>query len=287
MPKTSTLLFVALLMCAFCSAGSQGEAQPSLQATGNAVDTLASADLPDAPSAAFSSSTAPEQSADPQGTPEKTPAGPAVPAPGTTPPTYDPSTTQTKRILGVIPNFRAVSANQKLPAQSPKEKFFTATEDSFDYSSLFLPAVLAGYSQLTNGTPEFHQGAAGYGRYFWHSFVDQTIENYSVEAIVPILTHQDNRYYTEGYGGFLKRSGYALSRVVVTRNDAGHETFNTSEVVGAGMAAGISNLYYPSAERTFGNTGSKWAINVGVDAATFVFKEFWPDINNAFFHTKD
>jgi len=40
-------------------------------------------------------------------------------------------------------------------------------------------------------------------------------------------------------------------------------------------------------QRTFGNTAQKWSINVGIDAATFVFKEFWPDINRAVFHTKD
>ncbi len=194
---------------------------------------------------------------------------------------------QTKRILGVIPNFRSVSANQKLPPQTPKEKFITATEDSFDYSAILVPAVLAGYGQFTNQTPEFHQGAAGYARYFWHGYVDQAVENYSVEAILPTLTHQDIRFYTLGRGGFLKRSGYAMSRIVITRNDAGHETFNTSEVVGAGMASGISNLYYPSPERTFGNTGQKWGISLGVDAATFLFKEFWPDINNALFHFKD
>jgi hypothetical protein len=194
---------------------------------------------------------------------------------------------QTKRILGIIPNFRAVSANTKLPPQTPKEKFVTATQDSFDYASLFLPAVLAGFGQATNATPEFHQGAAGYARYFWHSYVDQTIENYMVEAIGPIITHQDNRYYTLGKGGFLKRTGYALTRVVITRNDAGNETFNSSEIIGAGAAAGISNFYYPSAQRTFSDTASKWAVNVGADAASYVFKEFWPDINKAIFHTKD
>jgi hypothetical protein len=199
----------------------------------------------------------------------------------------DQPATQTKRILGVIPNFRAVNANTKLPPQSPKEKLLTATLDSFDYSSLVLPAIVAGYSQATNATPEFHQGAAGYARYYWHSYVDQAVENYMVEAIGPIITHQDNRYYTLGQGGFLKRAGYALSRAVITRNDAGSNTFNSSEVIGAGAAAGISNLYYPSRERTFSNTASKWGVNVGIDAGTFVFKEFWPDINNAFFHTKD
>jgi hypothetical protein len=193
---------------------------------------------------------------------------------------------QTKRILGIVPNFRAVSANLHLPPQTVREKFVTATQDSFDYSSVLLPAVVAAYNQATNNTPEFHQGAAGYGRYVWHSFVDQTSENYFVEFIVPTLTREDTRYYTLGSGGFWKRTGYSLSRAVITRNDAGHNTFNISEVVGAGAAAGVSNLYYPSRERTFGNTADKWGQSVGIDAATFMFKEFWPDINHALFHGK-
>jgi hypothetical protein len=190
---------------------------------------------------------------------------------------------QTKRILGIILNFRAVSANQVLPPQSAKEKFITATEDSFYYSALLLPAALAGYSMATNATPEFHQGAAGYGRYLWHCYVDQSIANYAVEFIVPALTHEDIRYYTLGKGGFFKHTGYALSQVVITRSDAGTATFNRGEVIGSGAAAGISNLYYPASERTLGNTTQKWGINVGVVAATFIFKEFWPDINHALF----
>jgi hypothetical protein len=194
---------------------------------------------------------------------------------------------QTKRILGIIPNFRSVNADVQLPPQSAKEKFITATQDSFDYSSILLPAVLAGYSQLTNATPEFHQGAVGYGRYFWHTFADQSIENYSVEFVVPALTHEDTRYYTLGKGGFLKRSGYALTRAVITRADDGRETFNASEVLGAGMAAGISNLYYPAPERSVSKTMDKFGLNVGIDAATFMFKEFWPDINRKIFHQRD
>src|ERR1700722_11604398 len=193
---------------------------------------------------------------------------------------------QTKRILGITPNFRAVSANTKLPPMSVKDKFVTASEDSFDYSAVFIPLVLAGYNLERNSTPEFGHGGVGYGRYLWHSAVDQTSENYFVEFIGPALTHQDPRYYTLGSGGFFKRTGYALSRAVITRNDAGKEVFNSSEVFGAGASAGLSNLYYPSPERGFNSTAEQWGLNVGIDAATFVFKEFWPDINQALFHGK-
>jgi hypothetical protein len=202
-------------------------------------------------------------------------------------PPADPQAVQTKRILGIFPNFRSVSSDVHLPPQTVKEKFITATKDSFDYSAIFVPAAVAGFGQATNATPEFGQGAAGYGRYFWHTYVDQASENYFVEFIVPSITRQDTRYYTLGHGGFLKRTGYAVSRIVITRNDAGNETFNTSEVIGAGAAAGVSNLYYPSRERTFGNTAGKWATNVGIDGAAFLLREFWPDINRAIFHAKD
>jgi hypothetical protein len=208
---------------------------------------------------------------------------PQNPAPQPDPPAVAPPL-QTKRILGVIPNFRSVSADIKLPPQTPKEKFETATEDSFDYSSVVIPTLLAGYNMGMKSTPEFGQGAAGFGRYWWHSALDQTTENYLVEFVGPVLTHEDSRYYTLGRGGFFKRTGYALSRAVVTRSDSGKSVFNMSEIAGAGASAGLSNVYYPAKERNFSNTATNWGLDIGIDAFTFVLKEFWPDMNQRWFH---
>jgi hypothetical protein len=194
---------------------------------------------------------------------------------------------QTKRILGIVPNFEAVSVNAKLPPQSVNEKFKDATADSFDYSSFVFVGGLAGVGQASNSIPEFHQGAAGYARYYWHTFADQTDENYLVEFAFPVALHQDARYYTLGSGGALKRTAYSLSRILITRTDSGHETFNASEIIGAGAASGISDFYYPGPERTWTKTGQRWLTNVSLDGATFVLREFWPDINNALFHTKE
>jgi hypothetical protein len=193
---------------------------------------------------------------------------------------------QTKRILGFIPNFRAISTDEKLPPQSVKEKFVTASEDSFDYSSVGIPALLAWYSLETNATPEFGHGAVGYGRYFWHAAVDQTTENYMVEFVVPVITREDTRYYTLGRGGFMKRAGYAASRVLITRSDSDKEVMNLSEIVGAGGSAGFSSLYYPTRERSFANTSKQWGLDLGIDAVADVAKEFWPDINHWLSHPK-
>jgi hypothetical protein len=194
---------------------------------------------------------------------------------------------QTKRILWIVPNFRAVSAGVNLPPQPVKEKFKTAAQDSFDYSSFIFVGIQAGISQVTKAYPEFHQGAAGYARYYWHTFADQTDENLWVEGILPSVFHQDSRYYTLGHGGFIKRGFYAVSRTVITRTDSGKETFNVSEVLGSGVSSAISSAYYPSDSRTWTKTGQRWLTNALLDFGTFAAKEFWPDVNRAIFHQSD
>src|SRR5215471_3490438 len=191
---------------------------------------------------------------------------------------------QPKRILGIIPNYRAVSADTEPEPQSTKDKFGLATQDSFDYSSFILAGMLAGVGQARISTPEFGQEAAGYGRYYWHSFADEVSGNYLTEAIVPALTREDPRYYTLGHGNFFHRAGYAVSRLVITRTDSDHKTFNFSEILGNGISAGVSNFYYPAPERTWIKTRQKWVAQVGLDGVFNIFKEFWPDISSAVLH---
>jgi hypothetical protein len=193
---------------------------------------------------------------------------------------------QSKRILWIFPNYRSVSADTQLPPLGFKEKFWLATEDSFDYSSFISAGMIAGVSQANKSYPEFGQGAKGFGRYYWHAMADQAVGNYLTEAIVPAVTHEDPRYYTLGHGGFLKRTGYAVSRLLITRTDSGGETFNFSEIVGNGAGAGISDAYYPAREHTWTKTGQKWLTQVALDGAFDILKEFWPDINHSVFHGK-
>jgi hypothetical protein len=193
---------------------------------------------------------------------------------------------QNKRILGIIPNYRAVSANTHLPPLSFKGELWLATQDTFDYSDFIFVGALAGIDMAGKSQPTFGQGAEGFGKYYWHVFVDGGIENYMTEAVVPVATKEDPRYYTMGKGGFVKRTGYAVSRLFITRTNSGVSTFNLSEVVGAGAAAGIGNAYYPAQNNQWVKTYQRWGTQVGLDGAFNVLKEFWPDVNHAIFHGK-
>lgn len=220
----------------------------------------------------------------------QTETGPAQVAPAPLPDAPAPAAAhpdeeQSKRIMGVLPNFRSVSAGAAVPRETLKQKLITATEDNFDYTSLFFAGIIAGDSFVTQGTPEFHQGAAGYARYYWHTVADQSVENYFVELIIPSMTHEDSRYFAMGKegGGVLKRAKYALTRVLVTRTDDGKPTFNISEIAGSAAAVTASTFYYPAPERTVDKGLRNWGLDVTYDGVAFMFHEFWPDIRNAVF----
>jgi hypothetical protein len=185
---------------------------------------------------------------------------------------------QTKRMFGIIPNFAAVSARTEVPVLSTRDKYVLASKDSGDYSSFIWSGLQAAQSMALKSYPELHQGAAGYGRYYWRAFADQASGSFFTEAIVPALTHEDPRYYTLGYGGFFRRAGYALSRVVITRTDSGRNGFNISEIAGNGMEAGLANLYYPPQERSLHNTVVNWATQLEAAGLNNLVREFWPDI---------
>jgi hypothetical protein len=212
-----------------------------------------------------------------------------TPAPNTTPADQKADNSegkQTKRMFGVVPNFAAVSADTELPALTVRRKFKLATQDSVDYSSFIWAGMLAGQSMALKSYPEFHNGIAGYGRYYWRAFADQASGSFFTEALVPAITHEDPRYYTLGHGGFFHRAGYALSRVVVTKTDSGGSGFNYAEIVGNGMEAGLANFYYPPEERGLRNTAVNWAAQLEAASLNNIIREFWPDIRQKFLRQK-
>ena len=242
------------------------------------ADSLATAsfsahDLPDSPGYLLQSQT-----------PQTTPTPTIVQT--TNPDAVSPNgNQQTKRVLGIVPNFRSVSADVKLPPMSPKDKFIVAGKDTFDYSALIVAVIQAGFAMNSKSYPEFGQGLKGYGQYYWHTLADTASENFFVGGIGPVIFKQDNRFYTLGHGGFRKRSWYAVTRVLVSRKDNGDSTFNFSEVIGSGASAGLSTLWYPQQYQTWTKVGQKWLTSDLIDCFNFWWKEWWPTANKYVFHT--
>ncbi len=103
------------------------------------------------------------------------------------------------------------------------------------------------------------------------------------EAVFPSLLHEDPRYFRKGRGNFFARAGYAMSRVLVTRTDAGSRQFNFSEFLGNGAQAAISNVYYPPPDRTLHQTAYKAISQTVLDSLFNIAKEYWPDVRQRLF----
>lgn len=196
----------------------------------------------------------------------------------------DESKQQPKRILGIMPNYRAVSAGAIPPPPTPTQAFKIATQQSFDYSSFIFVGITSLMAEASDAHPQLGHGIDGFGRYYWRGFLDKADGNYLVIFALPTVLHEDERYYAMGTGGIWKRGIYAASRILITPDYHGHNTFNASEVFGRGMAQAISAAYYPTQDRTAGALAVKYGWAMGRDALTNVFREFWPDISSHVLH---
>jgi len=183
------------------------------------------------------------------------------------------------RMFFVMPNFLTVDNETKVAPLTWKEKFSITAKGAFDPYEFAIVGVLSGIRQADNAYPSFGQGFEGYGKRYGTAFADQVDGNMMVGAVFPTVFKTDPRYFQLGKSSFVHRFGYAISRIFVTLKDSGGHTFNFSEFVGNGIAIGISNFYYPAADRGAGTSLSNWGTQLSIDAFGNELKEFWPDIH--------
>ena len=185
---------------------------------------------------------------------------------------------QQKRIFGIIPNYRTSPTLDDYQPLSPAQKFKVASDDSLDRGTFVLAALFAANGQLTTAAPSFGHGVSAYARYYAGSFTDLVVGNFMTEAIYPTMLRQDPRYFRRGTGTAWSRLRYAMGQIVLTHGDSGGTQFNVSEFVGNATAVGISNAYYPDS-RNLSTNVSKLAVQIAVDMAANVVKEFAPDFD--------
>jgi hypothetical protein len=188
---------------------------------------------------------------------------------------------ESKRILGIVPNYRTSPSLLNYEPLTTREKLKMASKDAFDPGTIALAGLFAGQSQLTNANRSFGQGAAGYGKYFGAAYGDLAIGDYMTEGLYPALFHQDPRYFRRGTGGGWSRLGYAMAQVFWTHRDSGGTQFNYSEVIGNSTAVAISQAYYRN-NRTASDAAGKLGMQLGVDMFGNILKEFWPDLERKF-----
>ncbi len=215
--------------------------------------------------------TAPATSQTPAKAADDSKSAESKPAPPAKPPKDD-------RIFFALPNLLTVENASSLPPLTTGQKFKTVAEGCFDPVEVAFMGIQAGIGQADNTNPTYGQGFSGYSKRFGTDYTDAIIGNFGTGAIFPTLLHQDPRYYQMGTGNVFHRFAHAALRVAITRSDSGKTQFNFSEVLGNGLAAGLSNAYHPG-PHTIASSTDVEGTQILLDAIGYELKEFWPDLH--------
>jgi hypothetical protein len=192
---------------------------------------------------------------------------------------------QSQRMLGVIPQFGTTSRHNA-PPLTPGQKFHLFAKSAFDPVELSVVGLQAGISQAEDEFPEYGQGAAGFGKRYGSTLADEASSGFFSNYFYPVLFKEDPRYFRLGEGTIRQRLIYSLKQELICRTDAGGRSFSWENVLGAFSAGGLSNAYYPPAERGLSLTMSRSAISMGYGSLGGLVDEFYPDINRWLFHRR-
>jgi hypothetical protein len=182
-------------------------------------------------------------------------------------------TEEKQRVIGIFPNFYTSYVWNAAPLNT-RQKFSLSMRDLFDPVSLLGVAWTAGIEQATGTFAGYGSGAAGYGRRFGAALGDELIGGFLSEAVFPSVFDQDPRYFYQGSGSFKSRFIHAISWSVIARSDKGRSMPDYSDMLGDLAAGGISNLYYPRANRGVALVFANFGIGIASRAGEGLFQEF-------------
>ena len=188
--------------------------------------------------------------------------------------------TKNDRLFFVLPNYLTVENLDQFGPLAAKTKFKLSAKTMSDPITISFIGMIALLGQARNSDPSYGQGLSGYAKRYGKFYADTGIGTLMTTSVFPTLLHQDPRYFQLGSGGVWHRTMYSVSRIFVVRADNGDLQFNSSEIVGNAVAAGISNTYHPQNQRTLGDTLSVWGTNIMLNTVCNVAKEFWPDLRH-------
>ena len=155
-------------------------------------------------------------------------------------------------------------------------KFKLFVNQSISPPYILESAFSAAFDQARNVPKDYGQGWAAYGSRFGADMARASSSSFFGTFLFASLLHQDPRFFPQSNPSFWRSLKYSTQRVIITRNDAGRDVFNTSGLLGPLASEGLANVYLPSSEQTVGKTFTRFAADLAWRVGGNMFKNYWP-----------
>jgi hypothetical protein len=176
------------------------------------------------------------------------------------------------------PHDTYILPGQTAPPLTPSDKVVLGIKDAFSPFALVAITVEAGYSHLTNSSPNYGTNSTAFAQRFGATAVRHTSEELFTDCIMANVFREDPRYYQMGRShNVFTRMAYAATRVIVTRTDGGRTSPNLALLSGYAGAAGMTNLYYPQVNHGVNQTTQTFAGILEGAAISNLVSEFLDD----------
>ncbi len=186
-----------------------------------------------------------------------------------------------KRQFSVI-----VEPGEKVPPLSVRDKLLFPVHETTRYTTPLAILWGAWYGVLTDSNPHYGVNLEGWGERAGAAALRQANTHVLSDSLLAIAFKDDPRYYRLGEGSYVRRGEYAVSRVLITQKDDGSHGVNYPKILGRGMAAALTQTYYPQSSINNRYIFTSWATSLATLGASDLFNEFFPDIKQRVFHKK-
>lgn len=176
-----------------------------------------------------------------------------------------------------------VEPGEKVPPLYAKDKLLFPIHEELRLSGWFSAFFSSGWEQLRDSDPRYGVDSGAYGQRLGAAAIrDLSMRTFS-DGVLPALLHEDPRYYRKADGSIMQRGLYAAERVFVGQRDSGASGFNTSVIVGHGMASALTMAYYPDKSSNAKVVFTTWGFSLLGEAGGNIWSEFWPDTRKRLF----
>jgi hypothetical protein len=180
-----------------------------------------------------------------------------------------------ERAFFLFPGYDVVrNPHAPAPPLRTRQKFEMAYRTTLDPGLVERAAFVSGFEEAASMGPRFGPGASGFGELFGYNAANVASMNFFVDGLLPVVFHQDPRYFRKGSGAAKSRVWWALRSEFVTYSDRGKQMPNYSNILGYGMSTALSAAYLPPENVSFGKTMQGIGIKEGVGFGFNLMHEF-------------